>query len=90
MSELPRTHDFTEMNPLRNWRLFGNTPDFMRLEIGGRCPHPIKPGDYFILPKVDGTTTRYRVVGVHEYIDEPGMFLAVVEFAPRDDGRTLH
>ncbi len=62
-----------------------------RISIGGwsyKRPWEWEPGDFVIIHTRDGTTTRYRVVERECYADPPDMWIATLDFAPREPTRT--
>ena len=77
----PETHDYTK----RGWG-HDYTFDPRRGGLEGRMMgwgFGIQEGDFLILSRKDGGSTRYRVTHIQYYRDPPDMWRADVEFAPR-------
>lgn len=76
----PPTHDRTA----KHW---GNDTAWSILPDGRLNAHgwggQMKAGDYVILPKKDGRTTRYRIDSIEYCSDPVDMWFGVLSFAPR-------
>lgn len=87
MTNQPRTHDF---GPGR--RCWGHNYSINKVLNSGQRLHAsgwghdgtlIQNGDYLLLDKGDGRTTRYQVEEIDRVMDPDDMWYATLVFAPR-------
>jgi hypothetical protein len=78
-----RTHDYTHRTCGHDYCIHGVEQNGVILRTSG-WGGGILRGDYLTLPN-DGASTRYRVTDIWYFSDPPDMWMADLEFAPRQD-----